>query len=148
MNNDIFFMKKALNEAKKAFYRGEIPIGAIIVKNGKIISSGYNLRESRKISTKHAEIIAIEKACKKLNNWRLINCTIYITMLPCPMCASAINQSRISKIVYGTVPDYANMASIKKILNDKFYGSPVKIAGPILENDCAEILKKFFREKR
>ena len=106
--NDIYFMKEALKEAKKAYKCGEVPIGAVIVKNDKIIARSYNLKETKNTATRHAEIIAIDKASKKLNNWRLVDCTIYITMFPCPMCASAINQARISKVVYGTVPEYAD----------------------------------------
>ena len=108
-------MNLALKEAKKAYIKGEIPIGAVIVKNGKVISRGYNLKESKNNTIKHAEIVAIEKACAKIKNWRLIDCTIYITMFPCPMCASAINQARISKIVCGTIPEYVDKDIVYKI---------------------------------
>ena len=141
-------MELALKEAKKAYKKGEIPIGAVIVKNNKIISRAHNLKESKFIVTKHAEILAIEKACKKLKNWRLIGCTIYVTLFPCPMCASAINQARISKIVYGTITEYVDNLVIEKILNDKNYGSPVEILGNIKEKECKKILKDFFIEKR
>ena len=103
--NDIYFMNEALKEANKAYNCGEVPIGAVIVKDNKIIARGYNLKETKNDASKHAEIIAINKASKKLSNWRLIDCTIYVTMFPCPMCASLINQSRISKIIYGTIPN-------------------------------------------
>ena len=146
--NDQYYMKIALKEAKKAFDKGEIPIGAIVVKNNKIIARAHNLKESKHSVTKHAEIIALEKACKRLNNWRLIGCSIYVTMFPCPMCASAINQSRISKIIYGTIPEYAEKNVISCILNDKNYGSPVEIVGNIMESDCAQLLKDFFVKKR
>lgn len=148
MKNDEYYMNIALKEAKKAYLKGEIPIGAVIVKNNKIIARGYNLKESKKNVVKHAEIIAIEKACTKLNNWRLLDCTIYVTMFPCPMCASAINQSRISRIVYGTIPEYVDKNVVEKIISDKNYGLPVKITEKILENECLKILKKFFVEKR
>ncbi len=148
MNNDLFFMNEALKEANKAYDKGEIPIGAIIVKNNKIISKAHNLKESKNNACKHAELIAIEKASRKLKNWRLLDCTIYVTMFPCPMCASAINQSRISKLVYGTIPKYANKELISSILNDKNYGNPVKIVDKILEKDCTQLLKKFFLKKR
>lgn len=107
MNDDIKFMKIALEEAQKAFKKGEIPVGAVIVKDGIIVSKAHNLKETKNNAIKHAEIIAIEKACAKLHNWRLIDCDMYVTLFPCPMCASAINQSRIKKIVYGTIPYYA-----------------------------------------
>lgn len=148
MKNDEYYMNIALKEAKKAYLKDEIPIGAVIVKNNKIIARGYNLKESKKNVVKHAEIIAIEKACTKLNNWRLLDCTIYVTMFPCPMCASAINQSRISRIVYGTIPEYVDKNVVEKIISDKNYGLPVKITEKILENECLKLLKKFFVEKR
>ena len=148
MNNDLFYMNEALKEANKAYNKGEVPIGAVIVKKDKIISRAYNLKETKNNACKHAELIAIEKASKKLKNWRLLDCTIYVTMFPCPMCASAINQSRISKIVYGTIPKYADQQVIKSILNDKSYGNPVEIVEKVLEKDCTQLLKKFFVKKR
>jgi len=148
MKNDEYYMIFALKEAKKAYRKGEIPIGAVVVKNDKIIAKAHNLKESKKIVTKHAEILALEKACAKLKNWRLIDCTIYVTMFPCPMCASAINQSRISKIVYGTIPEYVDKSVVDKILNDKNYGNPVKIVDNVMRNECSQLLKKFFVEKR
>lgn len=146
--NDEYFMNIALKEAKKAYDKGEIPIGAVVVKNNKIISRGYNLKELKCNVTRHAEIIAIEKACGKLNNWRLLDCVIYVTLFPCPMCASAINQARISRVVYGTIPDYADKSLIYSILNDKRYGLAVEISGGVLESECKKILKDFFVEKR
>lgn len=146
--NDEYYMNIALSEAKKAFSKGEIPVGAIIVKNGLVVAKAHNLKESKKCVTKHAEMIALEKACTKLNNWRLIGCTMYVTMFPCPMCASAINQSRISKIVYGTTPEYAKENIITNILSDKNYGSPVEIVGNIMKDSCAKLLKDFFLKKR
>ena len=148
MNNDEKFMKIALLEAKKAYLKDEIPVGAVIVKNGKIISKGFNLRESKKNTIKHAEIVAIEKACSKVNNWRLIDCTMYVTMYPCPMCASAINQARIFKVVCGAIPQYVDKGLINKIVNDKSYGLPVEIVENVLEDECTALLKKFFNEKR
>lgn len=148
MKNDIYYMNLAINQAKRAFSKGEIPIGAVVVKDGKVIAKAHNLKESKRKTTKHAEMIAIEKACAKLKNWRLIDCTIYVTMFPCPMCASAINQARISKIVYGTIPEYAEKSMITKILEDKNYGNPVEITGDVLKKECTELLKKFFVEKR
>ncbi len=146
--NDKYYMKIALEEARKAFSKGEIPVGAVIVKNDKIIAKAHNLRESQQSVIKHAEIIALEKACAKLKNWRLIGCTIYVTMFPCPMCASAINQSRISRLVYGTIPEYAEKDIISFILNDKNYGSSVEICEKVMEDECTKLLKEFFLKKR
>ena len=146
--NDIYFMKEALKEANKAFNCGEVPIGAVIVKDNKVIARAYNLKESKNNATNHAEIMAINKASKKLDNWRLIDCTMYVTMFPCPMCASAINQARISRVIYGTIPEYANESLINDILNDNKYGIPVDIEGGILQAECTELLKKFFSKKR
>ena len=148
MNDDIYFMNLALKEAKKAYKYDEVPIGAVIVRNGEIIARGYNRKVKTNNVIKHAEIVSIEKACRKLDNWRLNDCTIYITMFPCPMCASAINQSRIKKIVYGTIPNSFDKSIVDKILVDKNYGLPVEIEGGILENECASLIKKFFFEKR
>ena len=146
--NDIDYMKIALKEAEKAFKKNEIPIGAIIVKNNKIIAKGYNLKERKKNPTRHAEIIAIEKACKKIKNWRLNDCTLYVTMCPCPMCASAINQSRISKVVYGTKPEYADISIINKIFNDNNYGNSVEVVENVLNEECTELIQQFFQKKR
>lgn len=148
MYNDEYYMREAIKEAKKAFDKGEIPVGAVIVKNNKILAKAHNLKEIKNNATNHAEILVIQKASKKLKNWRLLDCTIYVTMFPCPMCASAINQSRISKIVYGTIPEYADKDIVSFILNDKYYGAPVKIVGNLLEKDCVDLLRKFFLKKR
>ena len=146
--NDEYYMNIALKEAEKAYKKNEIPVGCVIVKDNNIIAKGHYLKESKQNTIKHAEMIAIEKASNKLNNWRLLGTTIYITMLPCPMCASAINQSRISKVVYGTVPDNVNYDLINQILNDKKYGLPVKVVDNVLNEKCTEIVKKFFQKKR
>ena len=146
--NDIYYMKEALKEAKKAYNAGEVPIGSIIVLNDKIIARAHNLKEKKNCATKHAEIIAVEKTTKKINNWRLNDAIIYITMFPCPMCASAIQQSRISKIVCGTIPEYANKQLVYDILNDNKYGIPVKIVENVLSDECSNLIKKFFSKKR
>ena len=119
--DDIYYMKEALKEAALAFKKNEIPVGVVIVKDGKIVARAHNMKEKKANATKHAEIIAISKASRKLKNWRLIDCIMYVTMIPCPMCASAINQSRMKKIIYGTMPEYANKKLIKEILCDKKY---------------------------
>ena len=146
--NDIYYMKEALKEAKKAYNAGEVPIGSIIVLNDKIIARAHNLKEKKNCATKHAEIIAVEKATKKINNWRLNDAIIYITMFPCPMCASAIQQSRISKIICGTIPKYANKQLVYDVLNDNKYGIPVEITENVLNDECSDLIKNFFSKKR
>ena len=146
--NDEYYMNLAINEAKKALLKKEVPVGAILVKNNKVIARGFNLKETKKNVISHAEIICIEKASKKINNWRLNDCTLYVTMFPCPMCASAINQARISKLVYGTIPEYADYNNVVNILNNNKYGNNVEIVGGILKEKSTLLLQKFFCEKR
>ena len=139
------FMLEALNIAKTS--GKDIPIGAVIVKNGEIVASGINKRETNQIATGHAEIIAIETACKKLNSWRLNDCEIYVTLEPCPMCASAILQARISGIYFGAY-DYLNGALGSKCDMRNIMGINAKVTGGILEQDCAKLLKEYFKELR
>ena len=149
MNKDKYYMQIALDTAKKAFDNNEIPVGAIIVKNDEIISIAHNQKDSSKIVTKHAEIIAIEAANLKFNDWRLNECTIYVTMEPCPMCAGAIQQSRIKRLVYGCKSNIdENSEIIQKILKNNIYNHQVSIEKGILEEECSNILKDFFKNKR
>ena len=142
------YMKEALKEAQKAYNKREIPIGAVIVKDGKIISRGHNLKEEKKDSTYHAEIIAIKKACKKLNSWRLTNCEMYITLEPCAMCAGAIIQSRIKKIYIGTMDQKTGACgSVLNLLEYKF-NHKVEEETQILQKQCEKIIKDFFKELR
>lgn len=134
-----YFMKIALNQAKKALKNGDVPIGTIIVKKNKIIARAYNKIEKDNNSTKHAELIAISKASKKNKNWRLDECTLYTTMEPCIMCAGAILNSRIKSVVYGTKN---NKNDSKKILNS------IEITENICQKECEEILKVFFKKIR
>ena len=134
-----YYMSIALKEAKKAYKKEEIPVGAIIVKNNKIISKAYNKKEKSKNVIKHAEIIAISKACKKLKNWRLEDCEIYVTMEPCMMCCGAIQQSRIKKIVYGVKNE--NFGFTAKMKN-------VEIIPEICERECKNLIQAFFRKRR
>ena len=145
VNEHSYYMEKALKEAKKAFFAEEVPIGAIIVKNGRIIAKAHNLKDKKNIVTKHAEIIAIEKASKKLKNWRLNDCSIYVTLEPCPMCASAIEQSRISNLIYGTSSGNKNNSLI---VNKIFSTSSISIINGILEEECSAIIRKFFNKVR
>lgn len=146
MQEDFEFMKQALKEAKKAYEKDEVPIGAVIVKDGKIISRGYNEKESKNDVTKHAEITAIRKASKKLNNWRLSDCKIYVTLKPCDMCLSAIIQSRIKEIIIGT--DYIESGATESHTNGLKYPKNIIVKTDIMETECKEILQKFFKEKR
>lgn len=141
MYNDNYFMNIALKEAKKAYKKNEVPIGCIIVKNNKIISKAYNKKEIKKISTYHAEILAINKACKKLKTWHLEECILYTTVEPCLMCTGAIIQSRIKKVVYGTNND--SFGYLSKLNNNK-----ITIIKDVMKNECKKILSDFFKEKR
>ena len=139
------YMLEALKEANKAFELGEVPIGAVIVKDGKIISRAFNKKESSNLATSHAEILAINKACKKLNNWRLLDCTLYVTVEPCLMCCGAIIQSRIKKVVYGTSNEY--YGAVESIDNTlKKYN--IEVENNILQNECSNIMKEFFKKRR
>ena len=143
------FMKEALKEAQKALKLQEIPVGAVIVKDGKIIARGYNKKEIKKNAVKHAEIIAIEKASKKLDNWRLINCEMYVTVEPCVMCAGAILSSRIKKVYIGT--DDNRMGAVGSVLNifqDYTFNHKVEYEKGILKDECENLIKGFFKNLR
>lgn len=148
MKNDRYYMNIAYKEALKAYNCGEVPIGAVIVQNDKIIAKAHNMREKNRSVLEHAELITLKKACKKLNNWRLNDCIMYITAFPCPMCASAINQARVSKIVYGTVPNNINSQLTVDILKSSDYGKPVDIMQIEEYSDCTAIMRDFFSKKR
>lgn len=139
------YMEKALIEAYKAFNANEVPVGAIIVRNDKIIAKSFNLKDSKNSVTKHAELIVIEKASKKINNWRLSDCIMYVTLQPCPMCASAINQARLFKIVYGAS---TNSIENSEIFDKIFSNSNTLIEKNVLSQECSLILKKFFNDIR
>lgn len=136
------YMKIALKEAKKAKKHNDVPVGSVIVKDNKIISRGHNKRELTKKVTKHAEIVAIERACRKLHSWHLEDCEIYITVEPCTMCYGAIEQARINKIIYGIDNEKFGYFS-KKTKNKK-----ILIEKGILKKECENIMKEFFVKKR
>ncbi len=143
------YMKAALKQARKAIDLGEVPIGCVIVHEGKIIGRGYNRRNTDKSVLCHAEITAIKKACKKIGDWRLEECTLYVTLEPCQMCAGAIVQSRIPRVVMGAMNPKAGCAgSILNILENPQFNHQVQVSKGILENDCSNILKEFFTELR
>lgn len=149
MENKEYFMKEALKEAKKAYDKLEVPVGVVIVKNNKIIARAHNQKEIKNSPVKHAEIIAIEKACKKLNNWRLNECDMYITLEPCPMCTGAIINSRIRKIYIGTMEPKSGACGSKiNLLEDYNFETIVDIEKDIMQEECEKILKSFFKEIR
>ncbi len=143
------FMKSALKEAQKAFGLGEVPIGAVIVLNGKVIAKGYNKRNATKNAVNHAEIIAINKACKKLGDWRLENAEMYVTLEPCPMCAGAIANSRIKKVYFGAYERKSGaVLSNFRILFSHGLNHVAEVEGGLLEGECSALIKNFFKNKR
>ena len=143
------FMKEALKEAKKAYKKLEVPIGAVIVKNNKIIAKAHNLRETKKQAVAHAEILAIEKACKKLGAWRLEDCDLYVTLEPCAMCAGAIINARIKNLYIGAMDEKGGAVGSKiNLLKDIKLNHTVEVKSRILEDECSKILKDFFKELR
>ena len=142
-------MKEAQKEALKALKKDEVPIGAVIVIDDKIVSRGHNQREKSQNAIKHAEIIAIEKACKKLNSWRLENATIYVTLEPCPMCAGAISNARINKLVYGAKEKTSNDNLCEKILSSERLNHKTEIVfDDTNEDEISNMLSNFFKSKR
>lgn len=143
------YMMEAIKEAKKALIKDEVPIGCVIVHDDKIIGRGHNLRETKQQSIAHAEIIAIQKACKKMGSWRLENCTLYVTLEPCPMCSGAILQSRIDNVVFGAYdPKGGCIESCMKMYDVKGFNHYPNTIGGIMEDECSKLLKDFFKEKR
>ena len=143
------FMEIALEEAKKAAQIDEVPVGAVIVRDGIIISQAHNMRESSKDATAHAEITAIKKACEALGGWRLIDCEMYVTLEPCLMCSGAILQSRIEKLYIGTMDPKAGAAgSVINVFLDYWFHHACKVEKGILQEECSSILKDFFKKKR
>ena len=140
---DEYYIKIALNEAKKAYKKCDVPVGAVIVKNNKIIAKAYNKKENKGNAILHAELIAINKACKKLKTWHLENCKLYTTLEPCPMCIGAIIQSRIGSLYYSTNNNnYSEINMLKK------YNKQINIKSGILKEEASNLLTKFFKEQR
>ena len=142
-------MREALKEAKKAYDKLEIPVGAVIVKDGKIIARAHNQKETKCDTTNHAEILAIQKASKKIKSWRLLDCEMYVTLEPCSMCAGAIINSRIKKVYIGTMDEKTGaVGSVFNLFNDYTFNHKVEYETGILKNECEEIIKSFFKELR
>ena len=149
MDTDTTFMRAAIKQAQKAYEKNEVPIGCVIVHDGKIIARGYNRRNTDKSTLAHAEITAIRKAAKKLGDWRLEDCTLYVTLEPCPMCAGAIVQARITECVIGCMNPKAGCAgSVTNLLEMDGFNHKVIVRRGILEEECSNMLKTFFRELR
>jgi len=149
MNDDNYYMGLALDEARKAYEIGEIPIGAVLIVDGQIVSSGHNMREIWHDATAHAEMIVIRVACQKLGRWRLTGATLYVTIEPCPMCAGALVMSRIDRLVYGSA-DYKAGAieSIFNIAQNDALNHSMIVTSGVRSNECAEIMRDFFRSRR
>ncbi len=143
------FMKEALKEAKKAYEKLEVPVGAVIVKDGKIIARAHNLKETKKDTTKHAEILAIQKASRKLGAWRLLDCEMYVTLEPCSMCAGAIINARIKKIYVGALDEKTGaVGSVFNLFEDYKFNHNVEVEQGIMQEECEKILKDFFKNLR
>ena len=143
------FMKEAIRQAKKADAIGDVPIGCVIVSDGRIIARGYNKRNRNKTVLAHAELLAMSKACRKAGDWRLEDCTMYITLEPCQMCAGAIVQARIPRVVIGSMNPKAGCGgSILNLLQMKEFNHQVEVTRGVLEEECSEMLSAFFRKLR
>lgn len=149
MNLDEKYMREAIKQAKKAYAIGEVPIGCVIVYEGKIIGRGYNRRTIDKNTLAHAELQAIKKASKKMDDWRLDDCTMYVTLEPCQMCSGAIIQARIKRVVVGCMNPKAGCAgSILNLLDVPEFNHQAELTTGVLEEECSEMMKQFFRELR
>lgn len=146
---DEFFMKEALKEAQKAYEINEIPIGAVIARNGEIVGRGYNQKETMKDATLHAEISAIKDACRNLGGWRLTGCTMYVTLEPCSMCAGALVNSRVERLVIGARDLKAGACgSVLNIVQTEELNHQINVQFGVMEEDCSKILKRFFKDLR
>lgn len=144
------FMLQALKEAQKAYEKDEVPVGVVIVQDGKVIARAHNIKEQTQDALHHSELLAIHKACKKLQSWRLTDCDIYVTLEPCYMCSGAIVNARIRRVIFGASDSKAGCCgSIYNLVQEKKFNHRVKeIVGGVLKEECAGLLSKFFAEKR
>jgi len=148
MDNDEIFMTEAIKLAQKAARKDEVPVGALIVRNGKIIAKAYNLRESKRNPLAHAELLAVHQAAKRLKGWRLAGCTLYVTLEPCPMCAGAMINARIERVVFGAFdPKGGAMGSLYNLAEGKLNHMPA-VEGGVLKDECAALLTAYFKTKR
>lgn len=144
MERDIYFMRMAIEQANIASGLGEVPVGAVVCRGGDVVSLGYNLRETGKNALYHAELIALDEACKKLNGWRLFECDLYVTLEPCPMCAGAVINSRIRRLVYGANDPKAGCFGSLADFSDMPFNHKPEISGGVLADECSRLLKDFF----
>jgi tRNA(adenine34) deaminase len=148
-NQDELYMREAIAEAQKAGEAGEVPIGAVIVVDGEIISRAHNLRETNQSSIAHAEVLAIEEACRKLGTWRLEGAELYVTLEPCPMCAGAVMLSRIQRVIYGAADPKGGCAgTFMNLLQDERFNHQSELTTGVLEEECGSLLSDFFRQLR
>ncbi|RCW50724.1 MULTISPECIES: tRNA adenosine(34) deaminase TadA [unclassified Halanaerobium] len=148
-NEDKKYMKMALAEARKALEYDEVPIGAVVVCNGKVVGKGFNLREKTQDPTAHAEMIALRKAAEKKVSWRLEDCQLYVTLEPCPMCAGAVLQARIKKLIFAARdPKAGAVKSLYQLLDDSRMNHQIEVVEGIMEEESAQLLKDFFRDLR
>lgn len=146
---DRFFMQQALAEAENAFHVGEVPIGAIVVQDDRVVSRGYNRRETWRDPTAHAEILAIRQASALLAAWRLTGCTVYVTLEPCTMCAGALVLARVDRLVYGAAdPKAGGVTSLYQIPEDKRLNHRMEITAGVLQEECSDIMRRFFLKLR
>ena len=145
---DEAFMRQAIDLAGKAADLGEIPVGAVIVKDGEVLCGAYNLRETDGLATAHAELLAVEEACRLLGGWRLSGCTLYVTLEPCPMCAGALINARIDRVVFGAKDAVAGCCGSLLNVNSYPFNHAFALTGGVCEEECRELLRDFFAKKR
>ncbi|MBR0443149.1 MAG: tRNA adenosine(34) deaminase TadA [Clostridia bacterium] len=148
MKQDEIFMRQALTEAERAGELGEVPVGAVVVRDGEIIARAHNLRETDHMATAHAELLAIEQACRALGTWRLNDCTLYVTLEPCPMCAGTIVNSRMGRVVYGAKDAKAGAMGSVLNVNSYPFNHKANLESGVLAEECGDVLRVFFAEKR
>lgn len=147
--NDEYYMRLAMEEAKKAEKTGEVPIGAIIVKDGEVIARAHNLRETTQRAVAHAEVLAIDQACQRIGSWRLEDMTLYVTLEPCAMCAGAIVLSRIKRVVFGASdPKGGCVGTLMNLLQEKRFNHQAEVVSGVLQEECSQMLSEFFRQLR
>ncbi|KYC89355.1 tRNA adenosine(34) deaminase TadA [Bacillus amyloliquefaciens] len=147
--NDEYYMREAIKEAKKAEAKGEVPIGAVLVLHDEIVARAHNLRETEQRSLAHAEMLAIDEACRKLGTWRLENAVLYVTLEPCPMCAGAVVLSRVDKVVFGAFdPKGGCTGTLMNLLQEERFNHQAEVVSGVLGEECGEMLSAFFRKLR
>jgi len=147
--NDLHFMGLALNEARKAEERGEVPVGAVLVLNGEVIAASGNGKEASNLATHHAEILVLEEASRRLKRWRLSDCELYVSLEPCAMCAGALVQARLKRLVFGAFdPKAGAVKSLYQLLSDSRLNHQVEVLGGVMQEECGQILSEFFKKRR